>query len=115
MPPSSLLHRTRPSICGTKLLSTTVLSRPAPRFGRLGRYKDASHVRFPEGFKLAGIFTIVIADEKPGLDALIFHPHESVARLLYYPLRIGMIGARATKHLAIFQMDDDQCLKLQLL
>jgi len=44
-------------------------------FGSLGRSPNTSYVRLPESIELVGIFSVAIPDEKPGLDALILHPH----------------------------------------
>ena len=48
---------------------------------RLRRNSDASHARLPESIELVGVLSVPIPDQKPGLDALVLHPHRGVARL----------------------------------
>ena len=67
---------------------------------------DWSHFGlFPKFVEFVRVLSITIPNEEFGVDAFVFHPHRGVPRLLHYPLRIRMIGARTTVDCSTAQMD----------
>ena len=77
------------------------------RFRSLHGNADTSHIfGLPEPVEIVRKFLVPIPDKKSGLDAFVFHPHRSIARLLHYPLGIGMIRTRTMKHLSAAQMNE---------
>ena len=82
-----------------EVMQTFAFQRPNESFEERVRHRgtwwnfDWPHSSLlPERVENIRILPVTIPNEKPGLDAFVFHPHRGVSSLLHYPLRIRMIG-----------------------